>query len=103
MYFLLNFDLPTILASEETAIIIINMPQQLRCKCGIARHKCGVVQNDAAWRGERQSADMSRLLQRCVAYLHTPQICGTCRGVKVRIYGLLNWTAKNLYLGKAKT
>jgi hypothetical protein len=31
--------------------------------------------------------------------LHTPQICGTCRGVKVGIHGLLNWTAENLYLG----
>jgi hypothetical protein len=34
-----------------------------------------------------------------MAYLHTPQICGTCRGVKVGIHGLLNWTAENLYLG----
>jgi hypothetical protein len=33
-----------------------------------------------------------------MAYLHTPQICGTCRGVKVGIHGLLNWTAENLYL-----
>jgi hypothetical protein len=47
----------------------------------------------------RHSADMSRLLRRCVAYLHTPQICGTCRGVKIGIHGLLNWTAANLYLG----
>jgi hypothetical protein len=38
-------------------------------------------------------------LRRWVAYLHTPQICGTCRGVKVGIHGLLNWTAANLYLG----
>jgi hypothetical protein len=47
----------------------------------------------------RHSAQMSRLLRRCVAYLHTPQICGTCRSVKVGIHGLLNWTAENLYLG----
>jgi hypothetical protein len=37
------------------------------------------------------------LLRRCVAYLHTPQIYRTCRGVKVGIHGLLNWTAENLY------
>jgi hypothetical protein len=35
-----------------------------------------------------------------MAYLHTPQICRTCRGVKAGIHGLLNWTAENLYLGK---
>jgi hypothetical protein len=38
-------------------------------------------------------------LRRCVAYLHTPQICGICRGVKVGIHGLLNWTAENFHLG----
>jgi hypothetical protein len=31
------------------------------------------------------------------------QFCGTCRGVKVGIHGLLNWTAENLYLGLSQT
>jgi hypothetical protein len=44
----------------------------------------------------RHSAEMSRLLRRWVAYLHTPQICGTCHGVKVGIHGSLNLTAANL-------
>jgi hypothetical protein len=42
---------------------------------------------------------MSKLLPRFMAYLHTPQICGLCRGVKVGIRGLLNWTAEKLFLG----
>jgi hypothetical protein len=49
-------------------------------------------------RGAECGIPQTRLLRRCVAYLHTPQICGTCRGVKVGIHGLLNWTAENLYL-----
>jgi hypothetical protein len=32
---------------------------------------------------------MSTLLPRVVAYSHTPQVCGLCRGVKVGIRGLL--------------
>jgi hypothetical protein len=46
----------------------------------------------------RHSAEMSRPFPRFVAYLHTSQICGVCRGVKVGIRGLLNWTAENLFL-----
>jgi hypothetical protein len=67
-----------------------------------AAHKCGVMRRSVEWCGVARNAafrKMSRLLRRCVTYLHTPQICGTCRGGKVGIHGSLNWTAENLYLG----
>jgi hypothetical protein len=53
------------------------------------------------WRGVECGIPqkMSRLLRRCVAYLHTLQICCTCRSDKVGIHGLLDWTAENFYLG----
>jgi hypothetical protein len=50
-----------------------------------------VVRNGATWRGIRHSAEMSGLLPRFVAYLHTPQICGVSHGVKVGLRRISSW------------
>jgi hypothetical protein len=82
--------------------LVRNLLQQLQHKWGVVRHKCGVMRRSEKWCGVARNAAFRRNVQafaRCVAYLHTPQICRACRGVKVGIHGLLNWTAENLYLG----
>jgi hypothetical protein len=86
--------LPKLLSAESATTAAAQMQRH-----GTSAASHGVVWSGAAWRGMRHSTQMPRLLRRCVAHLHTPQICGTCRGIKVGIHGLLNWTAENLYLG----
>jgi hypothetical protein len=53
---------------------------------------CDVVQNAAFCRNVQALAALCGLFAYSV---DLPQ----CRGVKVGIHGLLNWTAENLYLG----
>jgi hypothetical protein len=81
--------------------LVRNLPQQLRHKCGVAWHKCGVTRRGVEWCGVVRNAKFRRNVQAfsafCGLFAYTADLRHV-HGVKARIRGLLNWTSENLFL-----
>jgi hypothetical protein len=66
--------LPQFLSAESVTTAAV----QMRCHAAQVRRRASVVWKGAALRGMQHSAEMSRLLRRCVANLRTPRNMPRC-------------------------